>query len=85
MKYLIIYDCDGFIIFKGCGNLREPVGIPFMWVDMPEGKYLERIDVSGTEHIPIFADIPKSQIQLLQEQVDALTITLGDALLNGGV
>ena len=85
MNMLVIYDQEGYIISQMSGSVREPVGVPFMWVDVPEGKYLESIDVSGTEHIPIFADLPKSQMQLMQEQINELTITLGDALLEGGI
>lgn len=85
MKNLIIYDTSGYIISRSMGDVREPIGIPFMWVDVPEGKYVENIDVSGTKDTPIFADLPKSQMQLMQEQINELTITLGDALLNGGV
>jgi len=37
-KTLIIYDAEGYIISQMGGNVREPVGIPFMWVETPKGK-----------------------------------------------
>lgn len=37
-KTLIIYDAEGYIVSQMDGNVREPVGIPFMWVETPKGK-----------------------------------------------
>lgn len=69
MDALIIYDETGYIIFQATGNLREPIGVPFMWVEVPEGKRVVGVDVSGETHVPVFADLPKSEVQLLQEKV----------------
>lgn len=84
MNTLVIYDESGYIIFQASGSVREPVGIPFMWVDIPKGKYLASIDVSGETHIPVFEDLPKSETQLLQEQVNDLNIAMA-ALMGGAV
>jgi hypothetical protein len=46
--------------------LREPVGIPFLWVDVPEGKELERIDVTVTPNEPVYMDKPKTDLEELQ-------------------
>jgi hypothetical protein len=80
MKTLIIYDSTGYIIFQGQGDLREPQGIPFLWVDVLEGKYVQSIDVSGTTHKPVFTDIPKSEVELLKEQVDSLNIAMANIM-----
>jgi len=85
MKSLVIYDVVGTIIRVINGSSQDPVGIPFMYVEIPAGKYVEKIDVSGEEHIPVFLDFKKNEIQVLQEKVDELTIMLGDALLEGGI
>ena len=68
MNTLVVYDMTGYIIFQGCGDYREPIGIPFFWAEIPEGKRIVRIDVSGDTHVPIFEDLPKSEIQLLREE-----------------
>lgn len=75
MKFLVIYDNTGFIINQMQGSdLREPVGIPFIWIEIPQGKILKSINVSGTEHKPVYEDLPKSETQKLQELVDQLII-----------
>lgn len=75
MKTLVIYDKTGFILSQMQGSdLREPVGIPFMWIEIPLGKILKSIDVSGTEHKPAYEDLPKPENQKLQELVDQLII-----------
>ncbi|NMA66270.1 MAG: hypothetical protein GX957_08535 [Clostridiaceae bacterium] len=84
MNSLIIYDQTGFIISQKQGtNLREPIGIPFIWVEVPQGKYVTSIDVSGETHVPVFEDLPKSEVQELKEQVADLNIAMASIL--GGV
>ena len=79
-KTLIIYDAEGYIISQMGGNVREPVGIPFMWVEIPDGKRLVKIDTSAEEHQPVFADLPKPEIEELKEQISALNIALAAIL-----
>lgn len=69
MQTLIIYDSEGFILSQMSGDVREPIGIPFMWVEVPEGKYITGVDVSGEEHIAIFAEHPKSEADMLKERM----------------
>ncbi len=83
MQILVIYDHAGYIIYQAQGNLREPVGVPFMWVDVPRGKYIERVDVSATEHTPVFADLPKTETQLLQNKIDLMQQAIDDLILAG--
>lgn len=70
MSTLIIYDSTGYIISQMSGDVREPVGIPHMWVEIPEGKRLSAIDVMGDEHVPVFEDYPESEVSLLRKQLD---------------
>lgn len=67
----VIYDNSGYIYLRGSG-IRKPDGIPFMEVEVPEGKFLEKIDTSQEVHQPVFSDIPKSEVDLLKERVDQL-------------
>ena len=61
METLIIYDESGYILQTISGNAREPVGVPFIWFEVPEGKYVVSID--PVDHIPVLADLPVSQEQ----------------------
>ena len=69
MDTLVVYDNTGFILSAMSGNVREPVGVPYMWIEIPVGKRIVSIDTSGEEHEPIFEDLPKSEIDILKEQV----------------
>jgi hypothetical protein len=75
MNTIIIYDSLGYIIIQGQGSIREPVGIPFIWVEIPQGKRIKLtngigVDVTVTPNVAILEDIPKTEIELLQEQID---------------
>ncbi|WP_313132657.1 hypothetical protein [Anaerocolumna sp.] len=77
---LVIYDGTGHIIFQGSGDVREPVGIPFLWAEVPEGKRVTGVDVTVTPNIAILEDIPKSETQILKEQVDSLTVAMAEIM-----
>lgn len=84
MNSLIIYDSTGFIISQMAGSVREPVGIPFMWLEVPKGKRIVSIDVSTETYTPIFENLPKSEIEVLKDQLQA-TQQAVDFLLMGGM
>ncbi|MGM9943926.1 MAG: hypothetical protein ACI33M_03235 [Lysinibacillus sp.] len=78
MKVLIIYDNNGELISIRQGEPlpKEPVGVPFLWTEIPVGKQLKLtdgvcIDVTKTPHEPIFEDIPKTEFELLKERATA--------------
>jgi hypothetical protein len=79
MQTLVIYDTSGRIISQMQGSsLIEPTGIPFLWVEIPSGKYLKSINVSVTPNVPVFEDLPKSDIEKLKEELTALKGSLTD-------
>lgn len=80
MKTLIIYDATGFIIFQASGDVREPVGIPFLWVEVPEGKYISGVDVTVTPNVAKLEDLPKTQAQIQQAQIDMLTVAVAEIM-----
>lgn len=85
MQTLVIYDETGYIISQMSGDVREPVGIPFLWVEIPEGKRIVSINPETNE--PIFEDLPKSEIELLrveQAKANAEMIELMMTMLGGG-
>ena len=63
---VIIYDKNGKIWYNGSG-MGEPEGLPFLNIDIPNGKYLESIDVSQAPHKPVFKEYPKSELELMRE------------------
>lgn len=78
MKTLIVHDNTGYIlsIRQGEPAPREPIGVPFLWVEIPQGKQLKitegvGVDVTVTPHQPILEDIPKSDVEILKEQLKA--------------
>lgn len=70
MKTLVIYDSSGRIYLMQYGATETPQGILYMWVDIPEGAILERIDVTDdNNHKPVYTYLPESDIGKLQNQV----------------
>lgn len=74
MNHLIIYDNTGYVLSNlwGITTPREPVGIPFLWLEIPEKKRLVSVDVSVTPNVPVYEDIPKTEIEVMQEAIDFL-------------
>lgn len=88
MQTLIIYDETGYILLTRQGEPapREPIGVPFLWIDIPKGKQLKitdgiGVDVSVTPHQPILEDVPPSEIDQLKQTVADLT----EIVLMGGM
>lgn len=88
MKTLIIYDNEGYILDIRSGEPapREPIGVPFLWVDIPQGKQLKitdgfGVDVSVTPHQVVLEDIPPTEIEQLKQTVADLT----EIVLLGGM
>lgn len=77
---MIVYDAEGYIILQSTGLMREPVGVPVLMVYIPQGQRVTSIDVTNEIHVPIFEDLPKTEVQLLQEQVDSLNIAIAEIL-----
>ncbi len=76
MKTLVIYDSTGYILSQMSGDAREPVGIPFIWTEIPEGKRVVAIDVTKTPHEPILEDYPQPDIEKLQENQICMANTM---------
>lgn len=73
MNTLVVYDNTGFIIssISGDSSLREPVGVPFLWVDVPQGKKVTGVDLTTTPHTAMLVDTPKTEIELFKEKMQA--------------
>lgn len=80
MKTLIIYDSQGYIISSITGSYRVPSGVPFLEVEVPEGKQIKYtdgigVDVSVTPHEVILEDIPPSEIGVLKKENEELKVS----------
>ncbi len=88
MNTLIIYDSTGYVISQMAGSVREPQGgVQFLWAEIPEGKKLKNgvgIDVSANPHQAILEDMPKTEIELLKEQLALTQKAVDDLLFAGG-
>ena len=80
MQTLIIHDDTGIIISTALGvpTPREPVGIPFIWADVPTGKHAIAVDVSSNPHQVILEDLPKSEVDVLKEENAELKNSIAD-------
>lgn len=73
MKALVIYDLTGRIWNIVYGEEIIPQGLTCMWVDIPEGAQLERIDLTDPkEPKAVFLHLPESDIGKLQKEVKKL-------------
>ena len=65
---LVIYDSTGKVYLAGTGYPDPTGSISYMNIEIPEGKYLDSIDVSGDTPTPIFKEYPPSKMDILQEE-----------------
>ena len=72
MNTLIIYDITGTILSSPItGGYIKPTGeLHYLELEIPEGKLIKSINTETKE--PVLEDIPKSDIEKLQEQVNNL-------------
>lgn len=96
MKTLIIYDNEGYILSTRSGepSPREPIGVPFLNVAIPEGKRIKTtdgigVDVSVTPHQVILEDIPPTETDLLKAELlatqNAVDFLILQNMMNGGL
>jgi hypothetical protein len=69
-KTLIIYDLNGSIIQQITGFYKAPNGIPYIEIVIPRGKEVVSVNIETKE--PIYTDIPKSEIELLEGKISIL-------------
>ena len=82
MKALVIYDSTGKIWSIFYGEDQVPQGLLALFVDIPDGGQLERIDVTNPDDPkPVFTYLPESDIGKLQNRVTELENQLTEAQL----
>lgn len=92
MKTLIVYDNQGYIIsaINGIPSPRKPVGVPFLEVEIPEGKQIKivdgiGVDVTKTPHEVILEDIPPTEIDKLRNDLNEAVVELSMLIAMGGM
>ena len=66
---LAIYDDNGTIITENTEKAAIVGSLYFMEVTVPDNKVLDHIDTSSADHVAVFVDVPKSNLEQLQETV----------------
>ena len=81
MKTIVIYDNEGQILLIQSGTYTIPKGgVQYIEIDnIPEGKYIAGMDVK--KHKPVFADMEKSETDVLKEQIETLKNDIADLTL----
>lgn len=79
---IVIYDNTGYIFLQGHGFPEPQGGVQFLNVEVPEGKKLSAINMNVTPHQPVFDDVPKGKLELLEEEIAALKANQA-AMLSG--
>lgn len=74
MQTLIVYDDNGVIFNQTNGNYIVPVGLQHIEVEIPEGKIVIGVDV--VNHVAIFADIPLTDTEMLQQALSEATMLI---------
>lgn len=80
MNTLIIYDNGGTIFSQKTGGYLVPQGgVQYLEFQIPEGKRIKEgigVDTTVTPHQVILEDIPKSETEVLKQQVADLQYEL---------
>ena len=87
MKTLLIYDNVGYVIQQISSSYRVPVGVPYLEVEVPEGKRVVSgigVNVSVTPHKPILEDIPPSEIEKMRMETAATNAELFELVVSMG-
>ncbi|WP_236894706.1 hypothetical protein [Clostridium beijerinckii] len=69
MKTLVVCNKQGNLVFTQTNAQEEYL---LLVEDIPDGKQIKKVDTSITPNRLIFEDIPKTEIELLKEQVNDL-------------
>lgn len=66
----VIYDSKGTIFMQGSGFSVPDGKLTYSEVSIPDNQYLVKMDTSKDPVEPVFADYPKSEIQIMKETLE---------------
>ena len=59
----ILYNNQGTVLMIWGDISTDLSGNQYVDVEVPEGKYVSRVDLSGDTPVPVFEDLPKNQVE----------------------
>ena len=81
----VIYDSKGTIFMQGSGFSKPEGDLTYTEISIPENQYLVKMDTTKDPVEPIFAEYPKSEMQIMKEtlkqqqaDLDYLKLLSGD-------
>ena len=80
----LIYDSKGKLFMQGTGFPVPEGTLNYMEVSVPENKYITSIDTTKDPVEPIFAEYPKTEMDLLKEQLEQQQANLDYLMLISG-
>lgn len=83
MKTLIIYDGEGTVIDTKAGFYKVPVDIPYIEIEIPQGKFVTSVDTETKE--PIYEDIPKNETEIMGDKISILNEQNSKLLLDSAI
>lgn len=66
----VIYDSTGKIFMQGSGFSVPEGNLIYDDISVPENQYLVEMDTSKNPAEPIFAEYPKSEMQIMKETLE---------------
>lgn len=66
----VIYDSKGTIFMQGSGFSKPEGDLTYMEVSVPDNQYLVKMDTTKDPVEPIFAEYPKSEMQIMKETLE---------------
>lgn len=66
----VIYDSKGTIFMQGSGFSKPEGDLTYAEVSVPDNQYLVKMDTSKDPVEPVFAEYPKSEMELMKEQLE---------------
>ena len=71
---LVIYDLTGKVLAVYFGETEVPQGIPYMFVDIPEGESIGKVDLSDPKNpVAVLSGENKTDLTKLQEELERIT------------
>lgn len=66
----VIYDSKGTIFMQGSGFSKPEGDLIYTEISIPENQYLVKMDTTKDPVEPIFAEYPKSEMQIMKETLE---------------
>lgn len=66
----VIYDTAGKLFMQGTGFTKPQGELNYVEIEVPDNKYITNMDTSKDPAEPVFAEYPKSDMQLMKEQLE---------------